>query len=390
MARAPGTRSDPRRPRPRVVMIDDEGRESFRELAGALRRLGFSVLRVVPPGSLDRSAQARVLDSLVFGPALDVDVSPTDDSPSAAALRRSLFAPPTVDVHAPEQVAARLALTPEWREQTRLLKIDPRLPQDLIYDKLEVSRFAQTHGVPVPEILTGTPGVWPVVVKGRQGFGGRRVRIVSEPDRLERAVEELSDTEEGEAFVQRFLPGGVTSSGGVCDHGRVTALGVWRVFPDPDEPLGPPARITIVDDGEVAAATVRLMAALGYTGMFNLNFVHDATGTPLLIDVNCRVFGSWQAAQSAGLDVARAFAALHGLTAPPPPARLHAGAEHPVVRIAYISGDSVTGLARSALATQAAIWERRDPLGWRWALTTEARMLRQAASQGWRLTARWR
>jgi hypothetical protein len=71
-------------------------------------------------------------------------------------------------------------------------------------------------------------------------------------------------------------------------------------------------------DRAAMEATERLLGALGYTGMFCLDFVGAEVGGPLLVDLNPRVFGSWAALQRAGVDLVTAYMYAHDLhpTAP--------------------------------------------------------------------------
>lgn len=377
-AQDPGVRIDlppVKKGRQRVLLIDDEFRDSHRELAGALRRNRMQVVRVVPPGSPRPTTLGGLIDRLTFGPSVKLSHPILGGSEESSEMRRRLLSPPTVDVHAPEHISSQLVTTPEWAAQPELAKIRPSLPNEMIYDKLAVTRLAESVGVSVPETWTEpTTDTFPVVVKGREGFGGRQVRVAHDAAELTEAWEELTAGDPTRAFLQRFHPGGVTSSGGVSREGRIISFSSWRVFPADSDPLGPPVRIAGVEDQQVLSATETLLDALGYTGMFNLNFVHGPDGVPLLIDLNCRVFGSWQAVQAAGMNVMDAYAAVYaGAPAPPRHTILTAG-ESPVVRIGNLDDGSAHALLQSSVSTSATAWSRRRVLGWRWTLATHLRL----------------
>lgn len=361
--------------RPRVLLIDDEFRDSHRELAGALRRHHMQVVRVVPPGSPAPTTLGSLVDRLTFGPSVRLSHPILGASEESVEVRRQLLAPPTVDVHAPEHISSHLVTTAEWAAEPALAKVRPSLPIEMLYDKLAITRLAASVGVGVPETWTNpTSDTFPVVVKGREGFGGRQVRVARDAAELAEAWQELTAGDPTRAFVQAFHPGGVTSSGGVSREGCIISFSCWRVFPATDDPLGPPVRIAGTQDQPVLTATETLIEALGYTGMFNLNFVRDADGAPLLIDLNCRVFGSWQAVQAAGLDVMEAYAAVYAGTPAPPRHTLLTTGESPVVRVGKLDDGSVGSLLHSSVATSATVWSRHGVLGWRWALATQLRL----------------
>lgn len=363
----------------RVLMVDDEARESFRELASALRTAGVSVVRAAPANAPRLSFAGRIADWLIFGPTSRTKSALTDSSRASRAERQALLDPPTRDVHAPEHVAANLAATPEW---SALAKVRPDLDPTLIYDKLATTQFAEGLGIGVPRTWRSPESAqYPVVVKARHGFGGRNVRMAYDASELTDAWTSLSALEPRGAFVQEFIPGGVTSTGGVAFRGEVLTVGAWNVFPHPNEPLGPPASVTMVDDSAAIESTRRLVQALGYTGMFNLNFVHDRNGMPLLIDLNCRVFDSWQAVSDGGLDMLGTYlSALAGRTRVSLPT-LRLGETFPVVRMSYVTGESWTELAASVARTTRVVWHRRKAVGPRWFVATQLRVASRLVAQ---------
>lgn len=358
---------------PVILMIDVDANESYREFAGALRTAGLRVRHVVPPGGPHRSTATRLLDRWALG-----DSELLRSTLAVPSTRRRLLRPPTADLHTAEHVAAALTRTEEWAQSPHLHKVREDLSQDIVYDKLAVTRLAEEHGIGVPRTwTTPTTDRWPVVVKGREGYGGRMVRLAHDQAELDEHWAALGGPE-GRAFLQEFHAGGVTSSGGVARQGEPLVLGSWKVYPSTTDPLGPPVRITAHWDQELIDQTAAVVAALGYTGIFNLNFVHDGDGKPLLIDLNCRVFGSWRAVQEAGLDIVGAYAALHGIGSGPRSTALADGADLPVLRLAQISGSTTTEVGRATGRASRLIWSQRDRLGWRWATATEARLVSQA------------
>ena len=60
---------------------------------------------------------------------------------------------------------------------------------------------------------------------------------------------------------------------------------------------------TVPADPALDAGCARLLSALGWSGLFNLQFLEPADGPPALIDVNPRAYYSMALAQGAGVNL---------------------------------------------------------------------------------------
>lgn len=353
--------------RPRVAVVDVYATDSLREFACALRVRGVDVMHVRPPYA-GRAGRIKQRIDAWGGPSvpLTVDIGSPDD-PRAAALRRQVLGAPTVDVHAAEPVLEALSRTPEWAANPHLAKVRPGLAFADVLDKWEASRLALSAGVAVPHAWTELASdEYPVMVKGRLGVGGVNVRVAHDPAELERAARELREAGV-EPFLERHHPHvhGI-GTGGVCRDGEMLALATYEREHDPAQPLAPSVAVRAYHWPEAEAATERLMAAIGYTGIFCLNFVPDADGSPLLIDLNTRAFGTWASLDVLGVPIVEAYLEMLGVGPAAPPERVDPGRWAQVARVGHtVDGSWREAWAETSGMTRAVAGQRRL-LGWGW------------------------
>lgn len=295
--------------RPTVVLADLSSWEAWLHLAGALRREGFEVVRFTR-GDLGVTQKVLVgLERLVFThthAVLHTRGSDVDVSPLFAWLARA------TDVQMVDAIGAVLTGTQEWRAVPRLHRVHAHgIAETAVYDKWLYTGLAAATGVPVPDtrpVPDQLPsGEW--VLKGRVGSGGDRVRLVSSTQQMRQALQDWRLPAD-QAFIQEKVGGDLWNVGGVAERGEVLVAAAYRAFSAPDDPEGPPVDIQIESRPEQLEATAGLVAALGYSGPFAIDFLDD--GVPYLLDFNPRFFGTWAAMQSAGVDLLGAYLATLG------------------------------------------------------------------------------
>lgn len=366
--------------RARVVIVDVHASDSFREFAAALHRAGVDVVHVRPPYAGACGPVKRAVDSL-GAPVVDLPAPLESDDASAVALRRTLLAAPTVDVHATEPVLAALSRTPEWHANPALVALRPGLTLDQVADKWEVAQIARDAGVRVPEASRELRSDrFPAVVKGRLGAGGQFVRIVEDQQSLEQAATEFR-ADGVEPYVERFHPhGNGLGTAGVARDGELLCVGSFERLTSPDQPLQPAVAIRAYHDAAAEEATRRLVDALGYTGIVCLNFVPDDDGHPLLIDVNLRIFGAWVTLDELGVPILASYLDLLGVGPAAPPVSLDPHRWQDVARIGVGAGGSVRQAARVTARSSRLVWSRRRSLGWGWMASAELRVLQCGVS----------
>ncbi|MGA4991371.1 ATP-grasp domain-containing protein [Nonomuraea bangladeshensis] len=158
--------------------------------------------------------------------------------------------------------------------------------------------------------------------------------VVPGPEAARRRVDEVRRLG-GEPRVEEFHEGrlmayaAVTAVGGrvVCDCMQVAS----RIWPPG---AGASCRAeTVRVDPAISGRAARLLAALGWFGLAQLQFVVPEDGRPRLIDLNGRFYGSMALATAAGANLPAAWAALAvGHDVPPTRAR-------PGVRYQWLEGD---------------------------------------------------
>ena len=190
-------------------------------------------------------------------------------------------------------------------------------------DKARLAEAAVAAGLQVPATLA--PGSLtgesrPVVVKARMharpGQAGAPPRIdtnvVVGATATRRRVAEITALG-GEAEVQEFLDGHLMAYAAVTtpDGGRVVAQSMQvatRVWPPG---AGASCRaVSVPVDPELSARAAALLAALGWFGLAELQFIVPADGIPRLIDLNGRFYGSLALAVRAGANLPAIWAAL--------------------------------------------------------------------------------
>jgi predicted ATP-grasp superfamily ATP-dependent carboligase len=115
------------------------------------------------------------------------------------------------------------------------------------------------------------------------------------------AIEDLPD--EG-GLVQPFIPGELVSVSGVSWKGELVcalhqlAIRIWPV------PVGGSSyAVTIRPDAGLEQGVGRLLRAIGWSGLFQAQFIRNSGGEHYLIDFNPRVYGTLALSLGAGLNL---------------------------------------------------------------------------------------
>lgn len=235
------------------------------------------------------------------------------------------------------------------------------------FDKAALTALARECGVDVPE-PAGPETSGPVVVKAAKHWAPgdaalrRDTMRFTSYDAARARIAEL-----GDAVVQQALPGDLTAYVTVraADGTRLAEVQqrATRVWP---AGAGNTARgVTVPVDRALADACGRLLDALGWVGLAQLEFVEDANGVPRLVDLNGRCYGSLALAVKAGVNLPAIWAA-RGAAVPAPPARTGVRYQRleddlrRALRAPRGRTDVVTTLATAFVSTHG-VWSPRDP-----------------------------
>lgn len=251
------------------------------------------------------------------------------------------------------------------------------------FDKFELMREAQRAGLAVPrteqagELELESFGGARLVVKPRLTFldgvnGHVRASVVSDAGAAGETVQRMRDAG-AEPILQEHLEGHLMAFTAVTNRDAQIVARVQQVS-DRTWPLdvGISARAhTVAVDERLATAAGRLLEALGWFGLAQLQFIRGRDGTPRLIDFNGRFYGSLALAVAAGVNLPAIWArtAVGQPVRQAPEARVGA-------RYQWLGGDlragcaTTSGLARVGRALDSmlhatgsthSIWRVHDP-----------------------------
>lgn len=190
-------------------------------------------------------------------------------------------------------------------------------------DKLTLTQAARAVGVPVPHTVAATPEAvaavsGPVAVKARLHWTpggvamGDRHLLIGLCDTATHAREQVAlvRARGGEAVLQEVLDGEQLALSLVVDStGAPLAISQQKAVMASLSRTSTRAETVPVDD-ELLAGAVRLLRELGWVGLANLQYLRGADGTPRLIDLNGRFYGSLALAVAAGADLPAVWAAM--------------------------------------------------------------------------------
>lgn len=167
---------------------------------------------------------------------------------------------------------------------------------------------------PTAKVVRGDTGAvgafgFPAILKPRHSrirnpdgtMLGYSARFVTSAEQAEKAVKDLP---ERGGFVQPYIPGQLISVSGVSWEGElVCALHQFSIRTWPMHVGGSSYAVTIQSDEELEQGVRRLLGELGWSGIFQVQFVRDPGGEHYLIDINPHVYGTLGLATAAGLNL---------------------------------------------------------------------------------------
>jgi len=280
----------------------------MRSLARAGARLTLGGDRFRGEAFRSRHAHARICYP---SPAVDVEGFRTS---LLGHLRSGAF-----DVLLPLSDYTNLAIGAIRSEIESLVKVP--LASDaairLAQDKLETLNFAQRLGIAIPE--THAPTTlrdleevaakigYPCVLKPRSGTGARHTYVVESAAELVRRYEQRPRRRDlvydHRPLVQQYIPGRIHEAGALFCRGQPRALVTQvRLRMRPAAAGAGVDNVTTRED-DLQEQAVALLRALNWHGPAQVEFVRDARdGTPTLMEVNPRFWGTLDLAVRAGID----------------------------------------------------------------------------------------
>jgi hypothetical protein len=285
---------------PTVLFVEDGGWESFVQLAVGIRRAGIRTIRVTTsPRSLasslslfDRTIHLRSLSDLGDLAALLDGEEITDmqmtENVAEAVSKGILMMPRNGRTNA---WTRRLGAMDKTFVATRLREFGLSTPRIMTGPHVKVSHIVEELGLPV-------------VRKLRIGSGGDGVSIITSREELEELL--ANDQHSDQYFFEEYVEGRELQFGGVFGGRRDDVIVTYETLQRRGA-LAPASQIRLLADAGMIETGRRIIAALGITGIMNINVIRDATGRDWVHDVNPRVFGSFLAFRPAGIDLLQSY-----------------------------------------------------------------------------------
>ena len=195
----------------------------------------------------------------------------------------------------------------------------------LLNDKVGVAALAETLGVPVPENYAQTDGEelaaffsrvpLPCAVKPRCGekFGltaAERYQICRTKEALEAAFSHFSSITGESPLVQEYLPGGGFGCSVLAKDGVVYRSICHRRLREYPVSGGPSSCCECVRRDDLEHFAAKIVEATGFSGLAMFEFKCASDGTPRLLEVNPRVWGTFPLTRVSKSDLAYSWFCL--------------------------------------------------------------------------------
>jgi hypothetical protein len=212
---------------------------------------------------------------------------------------------------------------PAWA--SRMIPHFSPAQQAELADKTSMTALAVRLGIPVPPV--GTPVLagdaermaatfgFPVVVRSPHSTAGRGV-VIARDARAMRAALTRFQQPGAPPYLQRFMGGMPVISGGLFQRGRaVRYFAAEKRGMYPAE-TGPATLLCSTDDAMVREQTLKLFAALEWTGFGQVDWIRDDDGTACFLELNPRPWGAMGGMVHFGVDLFTPFAEMLAGDAP--------------------------------------------------------------------------
>ena len=190
--------------------------------------------------------------------------------------------------------------------------------REIVTDRTRLYECASEAGVPIAPwmSLEGREGLvhaarrfgFPLVLRGTGGCAGMQVRIVHSLEEARAATDALREISPGRPFAQAFVAGRRQLCGGVFQAGKMLRSFTQTTVECHPQGTGPSIRVRSVRDAAMEAYTAALMRQLRWSGMACAEFMRDAAGRLILLEINVRPWAALEVAERCGAELARAFA----------------------------------------------------------------------------------
>lgn len=229
---------------------------------------------------------------------------------------------------------------------------------DTAIDKAAFAEFLLRAALPHPETVAlrperGLPRLppFPAVLKPARGSGGMLIRYFEREDEFRGWV--ASGGLGTRAWViQSYVRGKDIGCSVLCRAGKILAYTIQTSIEPARISFSPPGAIQFFHDEEVFALCGRLVAALKWTGVANIDMVRDRDGKLFLLELNGRYWATMMGSYRAGVNFPE-LACLDAIGRQIP--------RVPYRDIRFIRGSSTLGWREIRLAETTLLWRLSDP-----------------------------
>lgn len=183
--------------------------------------------------------------------------------------------------------------------------------------KQETYDLAERQGVPAPvsmslldetdiDDVAETVG-YPAVIKTGVETEKRFVRVVDTESQLRTAYHEYTQDHDSPPIVQEYLPGVGRGYFGLLIEGELVGGYAHRRIREYPPEGGASACAESSQDDELREYSERLLAPLEWTGVVMVEFKEAADGTPKLVEINPKFWGSLDLAIASGMNFPKAL-----------------------------------------------------------------------------------
>jgi predicted ATP-grasp superfamily ATP-dependent carboligase len=217
----------------------------------------------------------------------------------------------------------------------------------------------------------------PLVIKGATGEGGARVRIAESRRELAGLLGRAALLG-GSWAAQEHVPGPTCLVGGLFHRGRALRLYAAEKLEQHPPRTGPAIRLRSSSHAALLELGRRVLEELRWSGLASVDFILRRDGTPVLLEVNPRPWGSIAGAADAGVDLFTPLTALLAGEEPAADLRFTAGREC-LIFPRYLLAPTYRSLAGLAQLLRDLIGTRGS--GWRRPLALRHQLVRLRAAQ---------
>jgi len=203
-----------------------------------------------------------------------------------------------------------IAFCEEYRDQLSNRLAVPRLPSPILVaeagDKRRLACLMQRVGIPHPftvdaDVDDTSRLPFPLLLKPTSSSGGHGIEWIRSEGELGAALNQLSSRRAG-YILQEFVPGRDVGCSVLCRDGEILAHTVQRSERPNVQSFTPSSSLDFIDHPVACDIASRLVAALGWSGVANIDMREDDAGNVYVLEVNPRYWSTVLGSLYAGVN----------------------------------------------------------------------------------------